>query len=176
MDVAKDGDFTVISVIDRNTNSQVYMKRFTNCKWADIYKAIYEAAIMYPGQWVVDITGAGSQLPEEMLKLGIYIEGVKFNNTNKQDIYNHLAALISHSKIKLWNDSIIKDELHSFQRALTPSGRATMRAESGKHDDIVTSLALMCKDYKPALLDQVPNLDAFKFEESPFSAHTLSSW
>lgn len=176
VDVAKDGDYTVISVLDRNTNSQVFMRRFTNCTWASIYKNIYECACMYPGQWVVDITGAGSQIPEEMLKFGLAIEGVKFNNTNKQDIYNHLAALISHKKIKLWNDPDILNELNIFQRALTPSGRATMKAPGDKHDDIVTSLALMVKDYKPALLDVVVNLEAFKMAESEFSSMTLNTW
>lgn len=154
VDIGMTNDYTVISVLDTQTMQQVYMRRFTGMGWPYVYDSIAETARKYPGKVVVDATGAGSHVPMELGRRGIPCTAVKFTNTNKLDMMDHLAVLIEHQKVRFLNDPIQVFEFQAYQRIKTPAGNIQLSAPPGLHDDTVTAAGLMTLGLNPPLIEE----------------------
>ena len=160
VDVAMMNDFTVISVMDRSTNSQVYFHRFCpgNMKhWDRVYSAIQEAMTLFPGVCNVDCTGVGATLQTEMPQRNCHITPVIFGAKNKAPILDHLSSMIAESHLRLFNLQVIKFELKSMERKQM-ANHVHIAAAGDAHDDIPTSLALMVKDVRP--VERIVGIDS----------------
>jgi hypothetical protein len=143
VDLAKHQDFTVITVGELQSAKMVFMDRFNQIDWNfqkerihGIWKRFNKPKI------VIDATGAGDPIYDDLLNAGMQVEGYKFTNTSKNQLIRGLSVAIDNQEIKIANYPVLINELEIFELNMTPSGAITYSAPSGMHDDTVISLAL----------------------------------
>lgn len=144
VDLARLQDFTSITVLDRHTFKIVYQERFNQIDW-NLQKARIEAvARRYNNAKLkIDATGVGDPIVEDLKRLGLAVEGIKFNNTIKRDLIDNLIIHLEQDRIKIPNDQIMIDELTCYTCDINEkTGTVYYSAPQGLHDDVVTSLAL----------------------------------
>jgi hypothetical protein len=143
VDLAKYQDFTVISVIDLNTFEQVAMERFNQVDW-NLQKAKIEAIYHKWGKprGYIDATGVGDPIVEDLVRQGVALEPIKFNEQNRKDILTSLSIQMEQAKIKLLDDPTLKSELSYFQYQLSDNGKLKVVVPDGLHDDTVFGTAL----------------------------------
>jgi phage FluMu gp28-like protein len=94
------------------------------------------------GKVILDSTGVGEPVYDDLYNRGITIEAYRFNVKSRMDLLRNLQILLEQDKIKIPNDPVLISELKSMQYALTPSGNVTVQVPDGMHDDCIMSLAL----------------------------------
>lgn len=155
VDIGLTKDSTVICVIDRNTNCQVYFDRFcpgSTMGFGMVYDAIVRAIDLFPGICNVDCTGSGTGAEFELSQRGRAITPIKFNQ-NKVPLLDNLSAMIAGNKIKLFNLEVIKSELKTMQRSMIGTNKLVIQATKGDHDDIPMALCLMTKDIRTMMVE-----------------------
>lgn len=143
VDLAKVQDFTVITVYDRKTNKQVYQDRFNKLDWGYQKMKIKEVATFYnKALAIVDATGIGDPIVDDLLRSGVAVEPVHLTNEIKKQIIEKLATWIELGKINILNVPETIIELNSFTYDISTTGKVMYNAPAGFHDDIVISHAL----------------------------------
>lgn len=141
IDLAKSTDWTVILGMDSNGNT-CYFDRFQT-DWRTTkqkIQALPKAAIL------IDSTGVGDPITEDLQRDGLDVTGFKFSQTSKQQLMEGLQAAIHQRKIS-FPDGVIVSELEIFEYTFTATG-VRYSAPSGFHDDVVCALALACQHLK----------------------------
>lgn len=143
VDLAKYQDYTTISVVDLNTFDEVYKERFNQVDW-NLQKARIEAVYHRWGRpkGHIDATGVGDPIVEDLVRMGIRLEPVKFTEQSRKDILTNLSIVMEQLKVKFLNDPIFKAELSYFQYELSPQGKLRVKVPDGLHDDTVFAAAL----------------------------------
>jgi phage FluMu gp28-like protein len=140
IDLAKSVDWTVIVGLDENGNV-AYFDRF-QMDWHNTKQNI----IRLPKcPILVDSTGVGDPILEDLQREGVMIQGLKFTSSSKQQLMEGLQAAIHQGKIG-YPDGIISQELEIFEYQYTATG-VKYSAPSGYHDDAVMSLALAWQNF-----------------------------
>lgn len=140
IDVAKSFDHTVIVGLDDSGNV-AYLDRF-QMDWHNTkenIKRLPRCPIL------IDSTGVGDPILEDLKRDGLQIEGLKFTSQSKQQLMEGLSTAIQQTKIG-FPDGVIKDELEVFEYEFTKSG-VRYSAPTGFHDDAVCALALAWSNY-----------------------------
>jgi len=140
IDLAKSVDYTVIIGLDKDGNV-AYFDRF-QMDWhntKETIKRLPDAPI------VVDSTGVGDPILEDLLREGVNIEGLKFTSQSKQQLMEGLASAIQQGRIG-FPEGVIVDELDVFEYQFTSHG-VRYSAPSGFHDDTVMALALAWQNH-----------------------------
>jgi len=140
VDLARYEDFTVITVLDQD-GRVVYWDRFNNLAWAVQKEKIKQVANLYRAYVVVDSTGLGDPVLEQLKAEGLFVTGFKFTATTKMMLIQKLMLAFENQLIKLPKIPELFKELESFEYEITPSGMLKYKSVSG-HDDCVMSLAL----------------------------------
>lgn len=141
IDLAKSTDWTVILGMDSNGNT-CYFDRFQT-DWRTTkqkIQALPKAAIL------IDSTGVGDPITEDLQSDGLDVTGFKFSQTSKQQLMEGLQAAIHQRKIS-FPDGVIVSELEIFEYTFTATG-VRYSAPSGFHDDCVMALALATQHVK----------------------------
>ena len=94
---------------------------------------------------LVDSTGVGDPILEDLQREGIAIDGLKFTSSSKQQIMEGLANAIQQGRIR-FPDGVIVKELEVFEYQFTANG-VKYSAPSGFHDDCVMALALAWNNF-----------------------------
>lgn len=150
VDLAKVQDFTVLSVFDRSTNQQVYQSRFNQLEYPYVKKKIIETSKHYNDALVIlDATGLGDPIADDLLRANTPVEPYKLTNQSKKELIEKLAIYIEQQKIKLINLPETIAELNSFTYDISNSGRITYNAPVGFHDDIVIANGLAVWSLNP---------------------------
>ena len=154
-DFAKTSDYNVATIINRQTKHVDYVERWNGTSWGltkERFKGIsqkYNNALLIP-----DSTGVGDPIVEDLQRDGVRIyyahkpdsdketPGIKFNNTNKENMIEKLQISIEQGLITIPGFEPLIDELNEFECIMMPSRRYRYQAPVGKHDDCVISLAL----------------------------------
>ena len=144
IDLAKSVDFTVIIGLDINGNV-CYFDRFQK-DWRQTKQAIQA---LPKARILMDSTGVGDPIFEDLQREGLDITGFKFTSTSKQQLMEGLASAIQQKRIS-FPDGPIKEELEIFEYQFTPSG-VRYSAPQGFHDDCVVSLALAWQHFQSAV-------------------------
>lgn len=156
VDLAKYQDWTVITIIDLHTFRIAKQERFNQVDW-NLQKARIEAvARRYNNAKImIDATGVGDPVYEDLSRMGLYIEPFRFTEQSRRQLLEGLAIALEQDKIKIPNDEILKDELAGFQYQLTEGerGKLKMTVPEGMHDDCVMSLGLAVWGIKEPLGD-----------------------
>ena len=140
IDLAKSYDWSVIIGLDAGGNV-AYFDRFQK-DWhstKQVIKSLPRKPIL------LDSTGVGDPIFEELQREGLMVEGLKFTQNSKQQLMVGLQNAI-HQKTIGYPAGVIVDELEIFEYQFTASG-VKYSAPSGFHDDCVMALALACNMY-----------------------------
>lgn len=141
IDLAKSVDWTVITGLDKN-GSVCYFDRFQK-DWRQTKEAI-RGLIHAPV--LMDSTGVGDPIFEDLQRDNIPVTGFKFSSTTKQQLMEGLASAIQQRRIT-FPEGPITEELLIFEYQYTAHG-VKYSAPSGFHDDCVMSLALAWQHYQ----------------------------
>jgi hypothetical protein len=141
LDLARVEDFTVLSVLDR-FGVQVYFERFNQIDWSRQVASVAVVNQRYPGLVVVDSTGVGDPVFEQLLRAGVNAIGVKISGTSKPPLIDKLAVVLDREQIRLMDVPQQTRELQSYEYDVTPHGNIRTQAPEGEHDDTVIALAL----------------------------------
>jgi len=144
VDLGRHEDFTVIKVGKLSERREVYRERFNKTNWDFIKDRIRHVYNLYNrGAILIDSTGYGDPIYEDLAKEGINIHGVNLNVSSKPMIIENLQLMIENQIIHLIDDNEMKVEFGAYTYTILPSGNVRYEAPSGFHDDIVIATALM---------------------------------
>lgn len=134
-------DWTVGIGLDSERNA-CRLHRFQK-PWSDQVRDI--RALTGNTKALVDQTGVGDPVLEQIQKGGGNYEGFTFSPTSRQQLLEQLAIQISGRHISF--PQSVADELDEFEYVYTPSGVVKYMAPEGLHDDQAMALALANKKY-----------------------------
>lgn len=140
IDLAKAVDWTVIIGLDRN-GSVCHFDRFQK-DWRQTKQTILS---LNKAPILIDSTGVGDPIFEDLQREGLDINGFKFSSTSKQQLMEGLSSAIQQRKIT-YPEGHIVNELEVFEYQYTATG-VRYSAPPGFHDDCVMSLALAWHHY-----------------------------
>lgn len=146
VDLGKVRDFTVMTVMDKDTREVVYWERINKQDW----NIIIDAVVLTGRRWrakkiLLDQTGIGEPITDMLRKkFGMNIvEGyVSGSNKQKVDLIQPLQVAIEQKTISFPDIKVLISELTDYEYQISDRGTWTMNAPEGKHDDAVISLAL----------------------------------
>jgi hypothetical protein len=142
-DVAKTVDFNVLCCIDQGTNQLVAFERFNQTSWNIQKERACAMARKYNDALVIiDSTGVGDPILEDLQRMGLKIEGFKFNNASKEELVERLMLAIQQRMVYFPAIRELMDELESFTYEILPSGKMRYAAPGNQHDDCVIALGL----------------------------------
>lgn len=143
VDLAKYNDFTVISPFNLNDFHLLKQDSFNQMDY-NLQKARIENAYLRynNGRIVLDSTGVGEPIFDDLNARGMNITPFHFNKTSRTDLLRNLQILLEQDKIKIPNDDVLITELKSMTYELTEMGTTKICVPDGKHDDRIMSLAL----------------------------------
>jgi phage FluMu gp28-like protein len=141
VDLAKHMDFTVLCVLD-NDGHLCAFDRFNQLDWVFQRKRIINLAHKYPCRILMDSTGVGDPVFDELKRSGLTVSGYKFTNASKKELIENLSIRIENREISYPNEPVLMNELKLFGYTVSPSGIISYGAPEGYHDDCVIALAL----------------------------------
>ncbi len=153
LDLAKVEDFTVLVIMNREFEV-VFVDRFHRQDWSIQMHRVRGSAERYNNARILlDSTGAGEPIYEEMRRNGCKVDGYSLSAKSKSDLVNNLSILFERRrvvlpKVDLWPEGI--EELESFEYSVTDQGNVRTGAPSGVHDDCVIALGLAAWQVKAA--------------------------
>lgn len=148
VDLAKVEDFTVIAVYDAFNNRQVYQARFNKIDWGLQKARIAETARHYsdgtsPASVVIDATGLGDPIVDDLARMGIPVDPIKFTSDQKRQMIEKFVNWIELKRVHLLPIHETKIELTNFTYDISEAtDRVRYEAPVGFHDDIVIAHAL----------------------------------
>lgn len=141
IDLAKSVDYTVIVGLDKN-GSVAYFDRFQK-DWRQTKQTIIN---LTKAPILMDSTGVGDPIFEDLQREGLDVTGFKFSQTSKQNLMLGLASAIQQRKVT-YPEGPISTELEIFEYQYTATG-VKYSAPQGFHDDCVMALALAWQHYQ----------------------------
>lgn len=143
VDLAKVEDFTVITVYDRKDNCQVYQDRFNKIEYPFQKEKIKSVSKHYNGALIImDATGVGDPIVDDLLRARVPVEPYKFTNQSKKELIEKLVIWTEQQKIKILPIKETLAEFRNFTYDVSSSGRIRYEAPQGFHDDIVIAHGL----------------------------------
>jgi len=152
-DVAKHTDWTVLIAMDTETGRCFAMERFNQLDWPIQKERILGFAQKYRGRLILDATGVGDPIYDDLKRVYADIEGFKLTSSSKTTLIQRLIVGVEQRRVSWPATSIqttvdggpweiLTAELKRYEYEITPSGGITYNAPSGYHDDCVMALAL----------------------------------
>jgi hypothetical protein len=142
-DVAKHTDWTVLIAMDAESGRCFAMERFNQLDWPIQKERILAFARKYRGRLVLDATGVGDPIFDDLKRVYGDIEGFKFTGHSKTELVQRLIVGVEQQRVR-WPSGwdVLTAEMRRYEYAISPSGGITYDAPSGYHDDCVMALAL----------------------------------
>ena len=140
IDLAKSFDYSVIIGLDE-FGSVCWFERFQE-DWRSTKLKIQNLPRI---PILMDSTGVGDPIFEDLQLAGVDVTGFKFSSTSKQQLMVGLAAAIQQRKIT-FPEGHITAELEIFEYEFSSTG-VKYSAPSGFHDDCVMALALAVNNF-----------------------------
>jgi hypothetical protein len=144
-DIAKYSDYSVLTVLDCNTQRVVAWQRFNGMEYnTQIDQFLVPMAKKYNDAHIImDSTGVGDPVIEEVRKREVSVEGYSIStNTKKKELVDRTVVAIEKRQITYPNIPIMTNELKAYGYKFTESRNIIYSAPEGKHDDCVISLCL----------------------------------
>ena len=148
-DLAKLEDFTVLCVLDVAGHLCAF-DRFSQVDWVLQRKRIVQLAQRYDARLLIDSSGVGDPICDDLHRENIRVEGYKFTNATKKDLIENLSIMIENQQLTLPQVPELINELKMYGYKTTPSGNVQYGAPEGYHDDCVVALALAAWQLKHA--------------------------
>jgi hypothetical protein len=156
-DVAKHTDWTVLVAMDAETGRCFAMERFNQLDWPIQKERIVGFARRWRGRVILDATGVGDPIYDDLKRVLPNIEGFKLTQSSKTQLVQRLIVAVEqrqvgwplatrsqNSEVRIQNGEweILTAEMKRFEYEIGPSGGVSYGAPSGYHDDCVMALAL----------------------------------
>lgn len=145
IDLAKTTDFTVLYGA-REDGRNVYFSRFNSVSWGEQKRYIARAVkqLRKAGAetvtLVMDSTGLGDPIQEDMEELGYDVIPINFTNM-KNKMVVRLAKDLEDGRASILEEGHI-EEFENYAMDQTEKGRITYGAPAGEHDDVVSAKML----------------------------------
>jgi hypothetical protein len=136
IDLAKSSDYTCIVGLNQN-GSIAYFERFQK-DWSSTTAILKMLIGTTPA--LIDSTGVGDPIVEELVKICPNAEGFKFTSESKQQIMLELVTCVQKKEISILK-GVMQEEMESFEYSYSARG-VKYSAPDGMHDDTVCALAL----------------------------------
>jgi hypothetical protein len=140
-DLAKHEDYTVLCVLDDNGHLCAF-DRFSQLDWVFNQQRIVNLCNRYNARLLVDATGVGDPILDQLRRSNVRVEGYKFTSASKSDLIENLSMMIDNHKISYPNIPELINELKLYGYSTSRGGTVQYGAPEGYHDDIVIGLAL----------------------------------
>lgn len=143
IDWARDGDYTVVTVIDADRRQMVAVDRFNQINWSlqrGRLKAIYDR--WQPCVIWAESNSIGSVNIEALQAEGLPVRAFATTAKSKGPLIEDLALAIERRDLALLPDETMLHELAAYSMERLPGGTYRYSAPHGQHDDTVISLAL----------------------------------
>jgi len=151
-DPAQRNDWSAFGIRNER-GEQVLKERWTGLSWThQLDKVEYYCKRYNNAPLSIDSTGIGETLPEAANQRGINATGYFFSNALKEQMVSHLSLLMERREILLLDDNDQKEELKSYTYEITKTGKISYHGVQGTHDDLVSMLLLLYKDFQSATL------------------------
>ena len=141
VDLAKHVDFTVICVLD-NLGHLVAFDRFSQLDWVFQQKRIVNLAQQYKATVLIDSSGVGDPIQDQLMRSGIRVSGYKFTNQSKKELIENLSIQIENKSVTFPDEPTLINELKMFGYTVSQGGTVHYGAPENYHDDCVIALAL----------------------------------
>ncbi len=156
VDWGKSNDFTVLTVLDAASKTEVYSDRFNQIDYAVQRGRLMAVCERYsPTAIIAESNAMGEPIIEQLQRDGLPVTGFTTTNATKAAAIEALALAFERSDITIINDPTTVAELQAYELDRTPSGMVKYGAPEGMHDDCVMALALAwqgVEDSGPLLL------------------------
>ena len=142
-DVAKHTDFTVLIAMDSRTGQCFDMERFNRLDWPIQKERIVAFARKHRGRLILDATGAGDPIYDDLVRVYPNITPFKFTAHSKVELIQRLVVTVEQRRVtwpRAWE--VLINEMKRYEYRLSPSGQISYSAPEGYHDDYVVALAL----------------------------------
>jgi hypothetical protein len=129
--------------MDAETGRCFDMERFNHLDWPIQKERILAFAFKHRGRIVLDATGVGDPIYDDLKRVWPDIEGFKFTSSSKTALVQRLIVAVEQRRVSwpaAWE--VLTAEMRRYEYAISPSGGITYDAPSGYHDDCVMALAL----------------------------------
>ena len=144
VDLAKHTDFTVIMIGDAETKEVVWHDRFNQIDWGLQKSRVISAYQKFKCDYgVMDATGVGDGIFDDLVNAGLNLEGFKFTATTKQELVSNLSIAMDNQAIRYPKIETLTDELSIYAYEQRANGQFSYSAPEGFHDDEVMALALL---------------------------------
>lgn len=142
IDLAKSHDWTVMIGLDAAGDVCVFER------WQSDWKATRARILAQINGWptVIDSTGVGDPIVEDLCRVRPNVTGFKFTAPSKQQLMEGLVAAVHQQAIGFPEGPIVS-ELESFTYEYTRTG-VRYSAPEGLHDDCVCALALAWRCFR----------------------------
>jgi len=143
VDWGKVHDFTVISIVDEDSNEVVRTERMNQVDYQiqiDRLDTVFRR--FNPRKIVCEANAMGLPLIEQIEAKGWFIEPFQTTSASKNRLIDRLTLMFENQEISIPNDDTMIHELEAYEIERLPSGNFRYNAPSGFHDDHVISLAL----------------------------------
>ena len=179
-DLAKTHDYTVLTVYDRMTNSQVYQNRLNNLDWNFQKEQIRQLSQHYKNaQVILDATGLGDPIADDLIRSGVSVDPFKFTEQSKKEIIEKLMIWVEQGRIKMIPQEETLLEFDNFSYEIGPTGKTRYQAREGFHDDIVIAHALAVWGLQPLtpqiVAEDQPRVRQFYWERTGRTKRPQSS-
>jgi phage FluMu gp28-like protein len=141
LDLARLTDFTVLTILD-GEGRQVFKDRFNLLDWAVQKQRIIGTVNRYGARVLLDSTGIGDPIYDDLQRAGLSVQGYKFTADSKKKLIESLMLAFEQGSIRILDDPDQRNELDIFEYTIGSSGTVHYSAPEGYHDDCVIALAL----------------------------------
>lgn len=140
-DIAKHTDFSVLVCMDNN-HHVVAFDRFNQIDYTLQLSRVEAMSRKYNASVLMDSTGAGDPVLEQLRARGISAEGYNLSSQSKQQLIENLAVGIEQRLLTFPQIYPLIHELQIYEYEITRAGNVRYNAPSGFHDDCVIALGL----------------------------------
>ncbi len=145
-DIAKHTDFTVLIAMDSQTGHAFDTERFNRLDWPIQKERIVSFTRKHRGRLILDATGAGDPIYDDLVRVCPSITPFKFTNHSKVELIQRLIVAVEQGRVH-WPNAweVLTNEMKRYEYRISANGSITYTAPEGYHDDCVIALALANK-------------------------------
>ena len=145
VDLAKHQDYTVCIAGCPVCGDAHEIERYNRVEWPDQKQRIAEMAERHNALIIMDSTGIGDPIFDDLKRAGLKIQGYKLTNESKRVLIQNLMLCVEQTRIR-WPESegwqVVTDEMKRYEYEYSSTGVLRYNAPSGYHDDCVIALGL----------------------------------
>lgn len=142
LDLGKARDATVVVGFDARRREMVYFDRCVGLSYSAQKERIARAARAYGAKVVMDSTGVGEPIYDDLRREGLDVWPYYFTEESKRRLVENLIVEMEAGRLMLADVGELVAELEAFGYEVNRSGRISYEAPAGLHDDCVMALAL----------------------------------